>query len=81
MIKSVLAAVAIAALATGPALAQSPELIQALRGACKNDAERLCGNPDALEVASCLQEHDDELSDGCKDIIHDEQMNELYGQD
>jgi hypothetical protein len=64
-----LAAIAAAAIAATPSLAQSPEGPGGgVRAACAADLSKLC--PDAQpgngSIRQCITAHRDELSDGCK---------------
>lgn len=71
MIRAVMAAGLVACFAAGSAFAQSGPEFEDMRAACREDAERLCSGMQPIEIAECLQEHADEVSQGCKTTIKD----------
>lgn len=67
-----------AGLFTLPALAQTTQPSTskgALRGACSAEAQTFCSNTrrGKGQLRSCLQEHQAELSDGCKAAVSAQQ--------
>ncbi|MDQ0314074.1 hypothetical protein [Amorphus orientalis] len=81
MIRVLAATAAIAVLTAGSAMAQSPELMESVRAACREDAERLCQSSDPTAVMGCLQAEESELSEGCRNVIREEELNVEDGND
>ena len=69
--KSLIATVAIAALALGVAGCHRLGLVHgsghsSIRTACAADIQQFCANVDRSEIRSCIKSHADQLSAGCK---------------
>lgn len=81
MMKSLIAAGLALSFTAGAAYAQSGPQEEAIRSACKSDIERLCSDVQPIEVPMCLEEHLDEVSDGCKNTYKDVRREDEEGHD
>mgnify|MGYP005999012793 CR=1 FL=1 len=81
MIRTVLAAGLVTCFTAGAALAQSGPEFEDMRAACREDVQRLCSNVQPIEVAECLKEHIDEVSQGCKTTVEDVRKQDEEGHD
>ncbi|MEW5420335.1 hypothetical protein [Amorphus sp. 3PC139-8] len=81
MLKIIVLATALVSASAGAALAQSAALSEDIRAACKSDAERLCSDVEPIAVPACLQEHGDEVSKGCRDMMNAGELDQEYGND
>jgi cysteine rich repeat protein len=66
-----LAAAAQLAIADDQPPAPSPEAVNEARAACATDIQTLCAGvqPGGGRILACLKEHQDKVSDGCKQAI------------
>jgi hypothetical protein len=72
--KSLIATVAIAALAIGAAGCHRLGLVHSsghssVRTACAADIQQFCADVDRTQIRSCMKTHADQLSAGCKAAI------------
>jgi hypothetical protein len=66
-----LGAVAQLALADAPPPAPPPDALSEARAACATDIQALCAGvqPGGGRILACLKEHQDKVSDGCKQAV------------
>ena len=64
-IRTILTAAALAAVATGPALAQGAPQGGGM-AACREDAQKFCADKTGPDRRACMEANKDKLSDACK---------------